>query len=174
MLKLTTIGIIFAIVSNMAQAEKTTNKASMEQTEAWMEQHIQAWDDNTRVEVEAQDCKLKIFTHKTASVVNMKGLLFPIEVLAINDRSPRVRIRVKDRYTGDYGVTKECPNNAARLCKNSDEKWSPLSYYDFTITHELEYFGRDEDLNKRKATSLRNALNHYANLCGAKEWQYSF
>lgn len=156
-------------------AEKSKNKATKAQTEEWIEQHIQAWDDDKKIFVTAKDCKIQFVTKDTSSIINMAGLLFPIEVIAIgNSRSPIVRVRVKDRYTGDYGMKKECPNNSDLICENSSQKWEPLSYYDLTITHVLEYFGRDENLNDRKASSLRNAISHYAQICGAKEYEYSF
>lgn len=178
-IKLSAITLIAAsllLSPNITEAaKKSTNKATKSQTEEWIEQHIQAWDDDKKIFVTANDCKLQFKTKDTSSIINMAGVLFPIEVIAIgNSRSPRVRVRVKDRYTGDYGMIKECPNNSNRVCENSSQKWQPLSYYDLTITHVLEYFDRDEDLNDGKARSLRNALSHYAQLCGAKEYEYSF
>lgn len=168
--------LVFALMSaEFVFAAKTTNKATIAETEEWIEQHVQAWDDSKRIFVEAKNCKLQVYTKRQTLIVDMKGVLFPIEVVAYErDRSPRVRLRVKNRYSGDYGMVRECPNSSSAICKNSNEKWQPLSYYDFTITHVLEYFGRDEDLNDRKASSLKNALNHYANLCGAKAYEYSF
>lgn len=166
---------IMALPVDAQSGKKSTNKATKAQTEEWLEQHIQAWDDGKRIFVTAKDCKLQFKTKDTSSIINMSGVLFPIEVLAIgSSRSPKVRVRVKDRYTGDYGMIKECPNNTNRVCENSSQKWKPLSYYDLTITHVLEYFDRNEDLNDDKARSLRSALSHYAQLCGAKEYEYSF
>jgi hypothetical protein len=153
----------------------STKKPNKKQTEEWIVQHVQAWDDRNAISVEAKDCRIIVSTSNSSSLINMEGLLFPIEVLSLDrSTSPTVRLRVKDRYSGDYGMIKKCPSNETVNCKNSKHKWKPLSYQDLNITGYVEYFGRDEGVNNTKAKSLVSALSHYAKLCGAAEFSYSF
>lgn len=168
--------IVFAFISlnPIVLAETKTTKATKAQTEVWLNQHIVAWDDSKRVKVNTSNCKLHIESQKNSTVMNFKGILFPIEIIA-KDRSqdPFIRVRFKDRYSGNYGFDKKC-NSSNSNCQKNIGKWSPVSYYDFRITNVVQYVGRDEDLNVHKAKKLNRALTHYAKLCNAKEYNFTF
>jgi hypothetical protein len=157
----------------MAATEKST-LASKQQTEMWLQQAIVAWDDDDKLSVKADVCKLYVKTKRKSTIMNFEGILFPIEVIAKgNSHNPYVRIRFKNRYSGDYGMEREC-NVDNDYCRKNIGKWSPVSYYDFNITHVTQYRGRDEDLNIDKSGQLKNALQHYAKLCNATDYNFHF
>lgn len=167
--------LVIALFSQvvMAQQEKK-HKANQSETENWLSQHIVAWDDSKKLVVEVNDCTMKVKTANRASVINFNGVLFPVEIIAKGkSQDPYIRLRVKDRYSGDYGMMKECSSENA-WCKKNIGKWTPLSYIDYRISNVVHYIGRDEDLNVDKAEILRDALEHYARLCNASEYNYYF
>ena len=80
-------------------------KASKAQIEHWLEEHIVAWDDSDRMTVDAKDCSITIKTKTRARVINLAGVLKPIEIIRYgSDSDAMVRVRLKSRYSGDYGL----------------------------------------------------------------------
>ena len=160
--------LLVIVVMFSFNVEASKPKATKAQTEQWLDRYIQVWDDNKRIYVETEDCKIQIKTKSNSTLLNMKGLLFPVEILSVNrSSSPSVRVRFVNRYSGDYAMDKQCKSDNL-YCDNYAGKWNAVSYYDFNITHWVDYVGRDEDLSVKKASKLKAGLEHYAKLCGAK------
>ncbi len=149
-------------------------KANKIQIAEWIAQHAVAWDEDTKLEITGDDCRLQINRDNTSSIMNFSGILFPVEIIAKdNSKHAYVRVRFKDRYSGDYGMKKAC-NTQNEFCKKNIGKWSPISYFDFKVTDVVNYIGMDRDLNHSKSRSLARALTHYAKLCNAKDYEFTF
>jgi hypothetical protein len=156
------------------QEKKPLPKATKSQISDWIAQHAVAWDEGTKLEISSDDCRLQINRDNTNSIMNFSGILFPVEIIAKqNSKHPYVRVRFKDRYSGDYGMKKAC-NAQNDFCKKNVGKWSPISYFDFKVTDVVNYIGMDRDLNHSKSRSLARALTHYARLCNATDYEFTF
>ena len=149
-------------------------KATKQQVSDWLSQHIVAWDEKRKLTVTGNDCRLQIMLNNKSSIINFSGILFPVEVIRKdNSNDAFVRVRFKDRYSGDYGMEREC-NKENNFCQDNKVKWSPLSYIDFTVTHVNKYSGPSLNLNITKSARLARALTHYAKLCNAADYNFSF
>jgi len=166
--------MVVLCLSWTATLAETKPKASAAQTEEWLNQHIVAWDDSTRLKVETKDCRMQVTSKTQDRLINFKGTLFPIEIIAKGSSDDAfVRIRVKDRYTGNYGMQRSCSSNN-QWCRENENKWSYLSYQDFRITHVRDYVTNSKGQNVDKATQLKSALEHYSKLCNAKAYNFRF
>ena len=150
-------------------------KASKAQIEHWLEEHIVAWDDSDRMTVDAKDCSITIKTKTRARVINLAGVLKPIEIIRYgSDSDAMVRVRLKSRYSGDYGLEKEC-STSNEWCQQNVGKWAPLARHDFRVSHVRAYSKSGiEHYNTSKADRLKDAIDHYADLCGATEYDFTF
>jgi hypothetical protein len=161
-------------ISDANQETQALPKATKQQISDWLSQHIVAWDENTKLTVDGNDCRLQIMRNNRSAIMNFNGILFPVEVIRKgNSNDAFVRVRFKERYSGDYGMEREC-NQQNNFCQDNIGKWSPLSYYDFTVTNVSKYSGPILDLNITKSNRLARALSHYARLCNATDYNFTF
>lgn len=155
-------------------ADEERTEATQAQTEDWLTEHIVAWDDSTKLRVRSEDCSLNVLTKNRSTVINFAGVLFPIEIIRLgNTKDAFVRVRVKRRYSGDFSMQRSC-GASNEWCEKNVEKWSPVSYHDFRVSHVTAYSGTSENINVDKASELRSAMKHYALLCGTTEYDYHF
>ncbi|MBZ4332338.1 MULTISPECIES: hypothetical protein [unclassified Corallococcus] len=150
-----------------AQVRKVDPTAA--QTEEWLREHIEAWNDS-EVHVTVKDCRIMVLDkpRERTEIVDLRGLLLPIEVIRLdNGKDATLRLRVKQKHTGTYSMFRKCgPEN--RYCAEPTGKFQSLPYVDLTVTSVTDFIsGRrtDED----KSLRLERALEHYSRLCGAME-----
>lgn len=161
-------------IDDEPQTNQQLPKATKQQVSDWLTQHIVAWDENTKLVVEGNNCRLQILRNNRSAIMNFKGILFPVEVIRKgNSNDAYVRVRFKDRYSGDFGMEREC-NQQNNFCQENIGKWSPLSFFDFTVTHVNKYSGPNLSLNITKANRLAGAITHYAKLCNATDYSFTF
>lgn len=164
----------FFVHTQLPENPEPLPRATKSQASEWIAQHAVAWDEYTKLVVEIDDCRLQVLRENKSTIMNFSGVLFPIEIIAKgSSKDPYVRVRFKDRYSGDYGMEKEC-NASNSFCRDNIGKWSPLSFFDFTITSVTDYIGRDNDINIAKASQLSKALNYYARTCNATDYNFRF
>lgn len=166
------LGIVWGGAAWAAEEERP--EATQAQTEDWLSEHIVAWDDATKLRVDAKDCSVQVLEKSLSTVINFAGVLFPVEVLRFDGTNDAfVRVRVKKRYSGDYSMQRRC-GQSNEWCEQNVEKWSPVSYYDFRVSSVTAYSGSANNINIDKADELRRAFRHYALLCGSTEEDYRF
>jgi hypothetical protein len=140
------------------------------QTEEWLKQHIEAWND-APVSVSVRDCRILITDRQKerSEIVDLKGLLLPVEIIrdGAHPSDATVRLRVKDKASGTYSMFRACTSQN-RYCAEPTGKFQSQPWVDLIVTHVSDFIpGRNLDVDK--ATRLERALEHYANLCGAME-----
>ncbi len=163
-----------SISAQTSDAPAPLPKASKSQIAEWISQHVVAWDEATKLTANSDQCRLQILRNNKSTIMNFSGVLFPIEVFAKkNTNNAYVRVRFKDRYSGDYGMERVC-NKENNFCKDNIGKWSPVSFYDFTVTDIRAYEGRNNDINIKKSRKLARALTHFARLCNSTDYNFTF
>lgn len=172
---LVTLILSFSVYSKSDSDEKQPlPKASKAQISDWIAQHAVAWDEDKKLVITGEDCRLRINRDNTSSIMNLSGILFPVEIIAKpNSKHAYVRVRFKERYSGDYGMQKAC-NAQNDFCEKNIGKWSPISYFDFKVSDVVNYIGMDRDLNHTKSRQLARAITHYAKLCNATDYEFTF
>ncbi|NVJ16969.1 hypothetical protein HV826_22825 [Myxococcus sp. AM010] len=139
------------------------------QTEAWLREHIEAWND-TEVHVTVKDCRIMVLDkpRERTEIVDLRGLLLPIEVIRLNGgNDATLRLRVKEKHTGTYSMFRKC-SAENRYCAEPTGKFQSLPYVDLSVTSVRDFVpGRQTDVDK--SLRLERALEHYSRLCGAME-----
>jgi len=160
-------GLIWGAGAAVAQEGKKS-LPNMEQTERWLIAHLEAWDDVNQPEVSVSKCIIQLTTANKSYVLNMKGLLWPVELLSLDNRdTATVRARVREPKSGKFAMSRLC-SESNRWCKINDGKFVPERFVEFQITFYRPYHHGDQRLpTTRKALQLIGALNHYARLCSS-------
>jgi hypothetical protein len=136
------------------------------QTEKWLTAHLEAWDDENEPIVKVSDCVIQRTTRTKSHVLNVAGLLLPLETLHLDDKNQRatVRARVQDPRSAKYAMSREC-NQENEWCRSPKGKFNPERFIDYSVTYYRPYDDTSKGLTARKAHSLIKAINHYAHLC---------
>ena len=91
----------------------------------------------------------------------------PVELERL-DSDVTIRLRVKQKHSGNYAMYREC-NAENRFCAEPTGKFQTAAYVDLTITSVRDYANASRTTNIDKARRLTRAIDHYARQCGAME-----
>lgn len=141
-----------------------------EQTEEWLKQHIEAWNEGN-IEVLVKDCRIVVDDRKRSrsEVINLRGLLLPIEVIRLPDSSDATfRLRVRDKHSGTYAMFRNC-DEQNRFCKDATGKFQGLPWVDLTVTSVRDFLPNSYSTDSTKVARMVRALELYSRLCGAME-----
>ena len=166
---------LFIVAAGVAALCAATPAASQEakrplptqaQTERWLVDHIEAWDDVDTPEATVSKCIIQRTAKNRSHVLNLKGVLLPIEVLSLDDRDTAiVRVRVREPRSGKFAMSRSC-SEANSWCKINDGKFTPERFVEFKVTYYRPYDqGTHRSMTSRKASELAAAINHYVRLC---------
>lgn len=156
-----------------AQSTSKTVEPTKAQTEEWLREHIEAWNE-ADIHVTAKDCRIAVLDkpRERTEIIDLNGLLLPIEIIdlgrPVGDSNVTVRLRVKQKHSGRFSMFRSC-NAANGFCADSTGKFHNQPFIDFTITSVRDYSSSSRSTNLTKAERLERALDHYARLCGAME-----
>lgn len=162
---------MLGLIALPADAQSSRKKAppTKSQTEEWLREHIEAWNDG-EIHVTVKECRIVVLdqARKRTEIVALRGLLLPIEVIRLNaSRNATFRLRVAQKHSGTFAMYRVC-NDANRNCQDPTGKFHGMPWMDLTVTSVDDFVpGRDTDV--LKVRRLEKALEHYSNLCGASE-----
>ena len=146
--------------------DKKRPLATIAQTETWLVNHIEAWDDVLLPKITANKCVIKKDIKSKSELLNVKGVILPIEVISIDsNKHATIRVRVKENRSAKYAMSRKC-DQSNDWCNSSKGKFQPEPYIDFTVRYTEPYTARDRSIAANKANRLESAINHYARLCG--------
>lgn len=145
-------------------AYASDDRATKAQTERWLTHHIESWDDQQRPRVRVRECVIQRTTTRDNHILNLTGLILPVEVLDGGSNDAVVRARVQDVRSGNYAMSRQC-DDRSRNCAGAEGNYEPEPYVDFMVRHAAPYTGNTRSLTSSKATQLQRALVHYARLC---------
>jgi hypothetical protein len=139
-----------------------------QQTEEWLREHVEAWNHGD-ITVTVKDCRVLVqdTDRQRSEIVDLKGLILPIEVISLTGPDATIRLRVKQKHTGTYAMYRSC-DASNRYCQEPTGKFQAMPWIDLTVTAVRDFLPGRRTTDD-KAVRLEAALEHYARLCGAME-----
>lgn len=139
-----------------------------QQTEEWLREHVEAWNHG-EITVTVKDCRVLVqdTDRQRSEILDLKGLILPIEVIALSGPDATIRLRVKQKHSGTYAMYRSC-DASNRYCQEPTGKFQAMPWIDLTITHVRDFLPGRRTTDD-KSVRLERALEHYARLCGAME-----
>lgn len=163
-----------AVLSTCAFAQAKSDSKSPRpeptraQTEDWLREHVEAWNQGD-VHVTVKDCRVLVQDgdRQRSEILDLRGLLLPVEVIRTTPKDATVRLRVKQKHSGTYAMFRAC-DASNHFCADATGKFQAMPWMDLTVTWVDDFIpGRQTTVDKTQR--LERALQHYSNLCGAME-----